>query len=912
MNSFPRELSADGGPALHLDASRLLLGFASPKTRAEVEAATRPFGVVPEAERLPTSHPEHFEVVNHTATRVWVRTVDGKALPANKLSLLAKLPDLLWVGPVYQSVQTSGVRGLICLLPNVLLVRAHTSLDPAVAAQSAALLATFALEEHAIKSTYLAPYRYFLLKPGAKTNAFAIRAELLQKGSGFFSDVTFESMPMIIVPTMVPSDTYFDRQWNMTQIQAGGPGRTGWDLSTGAAFVVIAILDWGFDLDHPDLNFASPGINLGRMSGDGRGSPGFDQFHGTCCAGVAAARINNGTGVAGVAGNCRILPLAFEGTTSAELALGFNYAVAHGASVISMSFGLVPDTLTFGPVYVAIDNAVTVHDCLLVGSSGNDDRTRLEFPGNYRSVMTVGGSDQEDNRKSPESPDGQCWGANYGGKISVVAPCILIPTTDQRGTAGRNNNGGGSVRVACVDYLVSGDAEGDYLFLFGGTSASTPHVAGLAALLRSRYPTLTRVQVQSIIELTAEKVGNVLYTDTIEYPNGLRNDEMGYGRINVFRALDFGDVLIKDWPGDNGVEPSTPPGGNFWDFSDIVIRPDDDDVFDPTNLAEANRVERGRAHFLYVRVTNRGPQEARNVAVTVRITPFVGLEFFYPADWTMTDATHVSPTALIASFPAIAAGRSLIAKFEISVEQVDELWGWSIGRRWHPCVLAAVTAENDYAFASLAGFVDTIVTRRNNLTQRNLSVIGVTGAATLPPHLEVFPFIGGNHANAETQFEISVDCTELPAEAEVLLALDEDGNDFPRVDFKPKPPAPLPTGDSIVLRERASFDVKWKDWQGVLTLEKGSRFDGQHGQRLSVVAVKGGEVVLRAGRHYVLIRGQRAVIRLRKEPRSIHPLALHVTLPGETPTGFHTLRVSQQNEKGATVGGATVCFEVGR
>jgi hypothetical protein len=130
-------------------------------------------------------------------------------------------------------------------------------------------------------------------------------------------------------------------------------------------------------------------------------------------------------------------------------------------------------------------------------------------------------------------------------------------------------------------------------------------------------------------------------------------------------------------------------------------------------------------------VTNNGPRQARNVVVSVRITPWVGTEFVYPNDWTAVDANHVSPTPVTATFASIPAGGTATAKFTISTTQVETLWGWSSGMSWHPCLLAAVNADNDYAFgtASVAG--EGIQVRRNNLAQRNLSVVNVVASAAV-------------------------------------------------------------------------------------------------------------------------------------------------------------------------------------
>jgi len=137
---------------------------------------------------------------------------------------------------------------------------------------------------------------------------------------------------------------------------------------------------------------------------------------------------------------------------------------------------------------------------------------------------------------------------------------------------------------------------------------------------------LTNVQVRTIIEQTAEKKGGYTYTYDIPHPNGIWNQDMGYGRINVFRALNFADVHIKDSPLDNGQLPFR--AGRFWDNSDIVVRNSDDGIF------EHESAVRGRDNYIYVCVTNLGPAAAHNVNVRLIAVPFSGTEFVFPEDWT--------------------------------------------------------------------------------------------------------------------------------------------------------------------------------------------------------------------------------------------------------------------------------------
>ena len=882
MKNFPQQMSHASGAPLALEPARLLLVLKAPRERSEVAQFLAGLDLFleddPDGEAVPG------ERVNHTRTRYFVqsrRPLDDGRLA--KVEAAGQALGLDFVSPVYRLAGQQGRRGLMAPLPNVAVIRLRDPIGMNVRfdALKATGAAEPAIEEVAEKSRYLNGYRYFRINNVREVNAYELRDRIRHTPSAGIADFQFETMPLLTPTSIAPNDTLFPQQWDMTRIEAGGPGTTGWDITTGLATMVVCVLDEGCDLNHTDLRFSDPGINLGTMLPDG--SPTGN--HGTACAGIVAATYNNGAGVTGVAGNARILPVAFDTWSDVEVANGINYAATHGASVISMSFGFNGwSTAIIDP---AIQNAFN-NDVVMCVATHNYNGP-ITYPATNPLVIAVGASDEIDNRKTPLSPDGEPWGSNFGPEISVVSPGVHIPTTDIGGAGGYD--------------------PGDYELTFNGTSSATPHVAGLAALIRSAYPTLTNVQVRAHIERTAQKVGAVAYADTAGRPNGSWNQEMGYGRINVFRALDEADVMIKDAPADSGSEPYT--GGNFWDFSDIVVRINDDGVFVPSDPLQSKNVERGQANYIYVRVTNNGAREARNVTINTRITPFVGLQFIYPQDWSLTDAQHVAPTPLTASFASIASGSTVMAKFRIEAAQVESLYGWIANSGWHPCLLAVVNADNDYAFATAPLTGDPISARRNNLAQRNLSVIDVLANASA-----VFPFIMGNRFNMERRMSLMVDRSRLPAGMPLTLSLDDEGALFPTVDFgnqvQPGQQQDDATCDSgLIFLEETKVKTRFGCCSGILTLGKNSRFDCATRHKLGNVSVEGGDVVLRDGKRYVDIKQSLVRISMDKEPGIVYPLALHTRIPATAAEGQqYMLGVSQQNTQGIVAGGAGVVYVV--
>lgn len=526
MPTFPNRLRHHSGAWMSLEPSRMLVSVKEPDAAAKV---LRDAGLELEAEGHAGARRDLRDktpILNHTKNRRWMVASDGKGFDDAAVAKLAAAANsqVEWVAPVYRLATKRG-DDYLSVLPHVLIVEFEPK---ASMGEQKEFLAKHGLAEDEKKSKYLGKQHYCVVKNPAKASAL----DLMQKIAdvkNIVRDVRLETMPMYKPTAYVPNDPLWTDQWDMERINAGGAGQTGWNLERGDAAVIICVLDEGCDLAHPDLTYtpAPSGINLGTMAGDG--SPTGN--HGTACAGLAAANIHNSEGMAGVAGGCTVLPAAFDAWTDVEVAAGIRYATDNGARVISCSFGWDPwDPAIIDP---AIQEAFDANLVMCVATHNHN--SDITYPATNPLVMACGASDQADNRKNPASPDGEGWGSNFGEEISVVAPGVLCPTTDRLGNVGYEN--------------------GDYRMDFNGTSAATPHVAGLAALLISISPSLTNVEVRAIIEGTAEKVGTVAYAADALHPNGTWNQEMGYGRIDCLEAvrlvkkrceLDFKRLLADD------------------------------------------------------------------------------------------------------------------------------------------------------------------------------------------------------------------------------------------------------------------------------------------------------------------------------------------------------------------------------
>ncbi len=302
---------------------------------------------------------------------------------------------------------------------------------------------------------------------------------------------------------LTPNDRYYAKwQWYMRQIGAEGA----WDLTTGAADVIVAIVDSGVDPDHPEFKSRLvPGYNFVGDNADTRDTVG----HGTAIAGLVGAQGNNSAGVAGLAWRTRLMPLRVgdeEGAKSSDAARAVRWAVDNGARVINLSLGTSRRSRVLEE---AVDYAYK-KGALIVAAAGNEYESGnpVEYPAAFANAIAVGAVRYDGARASY---------SNTGAHVKLVAP-----GGDAKGKKDNDPNNWIFSTFYDVDTHESTYAGGV------GTSLSAPIVAGAAALVWSVNPSLTNAEVEQILLSTTDKLGN---------PNDPRNDEFGFGRVNVGRAV---------------------------------------------------------------------------------------------------------------------------------------------------------------------------------------------------------------------------------------------------------------------------------------------------------------------------------------------------------------------------------------
>ncbi len=340
---------------------------------------------------------------------------------------------------------------------------------------------------------------YIVSLPANETeNSYAAR--LMASG-----DYQYAVPNWICHPTQtIPNDGGYWQQWHHPRVQSS----LAWDITTGDPSLIIAIVDGGVELDHPDLADALvPGYNADdRIAQEDGGQVHDVDGHGTFVAGLAGAIGNNGTHVVGMGWSFSIMPVRYYNSPGGgylhNILAGARWAVDNGAKCVNVSqTGVEYDTVQTTGEYIKSQGG------LLFWAAGNDNRDLSWF--DWQDVIVVGGTDRA---------DAKTWCSAYGLAVDLYAPGIDIISTYVDGGLGLSG---------C------------------GTSAATPMAAGVAALVWTANPSLSPEQVEQR-----------LYAGCLDLGEPGNDTIWGWGRLHSYGAVLATTPCIGDLDGDGDTDQS--------------------------------------------------------------------------------------------------------------------------------------------------------------------------------------------------------------------------------------------------------------------------------------------------------------------------------------------------------------------
>jgi subtilisin family serine protease len=609
-------------------------------------------------------------------------------------------------------------------------------------------------------------------------NTLAIANVIMESGVAEFSNPNFYRR---IEMFQVPNDTYFGYQWNLhntgqtiNDFHTGTPGADikapeAWPITMGSSSVIVAVIDQGVTSNHPDLpntrQVRLPGSNFLPAVPNNDPSPDGYSNHGNACAGIIAATRNNNEGIAGIAPNCKIMPIKISNdatfASDAHVANAITFAKNNGAQVISNSWGYVvrnsdgtavePSPNLIPAIVTAINDAVTTGrgglGCVVAFAASNSanhvmfSNGIVSFPANVNipGVLTVGASDRYD-RQANYSPSTDLASPN-NQVIDIVAPshraypCQIdhesyeIWSLDIPGTSGYNSwHGVGDCNVNPPElgetFPSSGTNYLSYTARMGGTSAACPQVAAAAALLLSLNPNLTQQQVFNILTQNADKVGGYAYNPSTGYSN-----ELGYGRLNLYRAvLKAGaDLYMQDQTTDSGIEPN-PSTAAYYASPDIWVRNNNDGGTVHQNP------EAGQTNYVYVKVRNRGNIASSAIGNNLKVywaAASAGLSWTYP--W--TGAIYFCSNNLVPvggqigsaqTIPSISSGGSTTLVFAWNPPKPTDYPCFD--NSGHFCLLARIETRNASPYGMAfpeTSYLGDNVQKNNNIVWKNVSIVNL-------------------------------------------------------------------------------------------------------------------------------------------------------------------------------------------
>lgn len=353
--------------------------------------------------------------------------------------------------------------------------------------------------------------------------------------------VRFRSMKAIhpnqwhLKPTLITYQAYINASANVEEAHK----------TTRGEGIVVAIIDDGVDVTHPE--FSSPGKVVhpanfsGKVAGTDPMPENISDYHGTACAGVAVA--SGVFGASGVAPAAKLMPIRTDSLGSMNDAKAFLWAADHGADVISCSWGpkdgdwLNPDSPlhqqkvdipphTDRAIRYAVEKGRNGKGCVIFFASGNGNES-VDNDGyaSHPLVMAVAASNSDGQRS--------CY-SDYGQAVFCCFPSddVLASSTPGIWTTTLTNALGDNRST-----INRGDIYGNYINNFGGTSSACPGAAGIAALVLAVKPELEVGELKSMLRVSCDKIG--IIGEKYWYDKDGHSPLYGYGRLNAGKAVNL-------------------------------------------------------------------------------------------------------------------------------------------------------------------------------------------------------------------------------------------------------------------------------------------------------------------------------------------------------------------------------------
>ena len=382
-----------------------------------------------------------------------------------------------------------------------------------------------------------------------KSNNLYKVADLLENQNGVLS----ADLNYIVTLNNEPTDPHWAKQYGPKLIKCS----EAWESGTGSKSVTVAIVDTGIDYTHPDLA-SNMWKNTGEIPGnlvddDGNGfiddyygmdfilytgDPKDRNGHGTHCAGIVGAVMNNNEGITGVAqvNLMAVKSLSVVGSGSAfSIIEGIEYAANMGADIISMSLGMSMDIPLIETSCIYANSKGSV----LIAAAGNDHTDEKHYPAAYDCVVSVSAIDEE-NQLAEFS--------NYGNWIDIAAPGVNIFST---------------LPTYPCDLTIRRGFNEDYDYL-SGTSMACPHVSGVAALIKSNNQNWNNDEIKDKLLFSADEIGDEIYFGNGRVDATMISEEPDT-RVKVYITIDkIKQLDALDW------EPPIDDGNPEWFYSYLV------------------------------------------------------------------------------------------------------------------------------------------------------------------------------------------------------------------------------------------------------------------------------------------------------------------------------------------------------